>query len=334
MPVTGSIPLSKIQGDLETTRGTAIAATRVLPIISGTMEHHKEEVEIEEQRGSLIGGYYKPLRVREWVELDLDLQPTEQDIIWWLQLGLRGHSTQGTALAASVVSTSVDRYTYQPTPLVGLTQTATLEVGDDTQAYIVTGCVVDRLEFGWSLGGPMTLKAHVMAFKAVGGSYTAAQTAKGTEVFNGALAKAYIDTSTIGSSLVTAPSAMTFSIDNQVALFYAPDGGIIATDFYHRRPRRMALEATIRHTADTENAAFLAQTTRKIRTIIEGSAIAASSPSTNRSVTVDWYGTWSSAPFSDEDGLRAQRMSGSSILDTTATHDWSVIVDTDTATIV
>jgi hypothetical protein len=334
MPVTGSVPLSMIQGDLETTRGTAIAATRVLPIISGTMEYHKEEVEVEEQRGSMIGGHYKPLRVREWVELDLDIQPSEQDILWWFQLGLRGHGTQGTALAASVVSTSVDRYAFQPAPSAILTQTATLQVYDDTQAYLVTGCVVDRLEFGWSLGGPMTLKAHVMAFRAVSGSITASQTAKGTELFNGALAKAYIDTSTIGTTLVTAPSAMTFSIDNQVALFYAPDGGIIATDFYHRRPRRMALEATIRHTADTENAAFLAQTTRKVRTVIEGTAIAASSPPTNRSVTIDWYGTWSSAPFSDEDGLRAQRMSGMSILDATATHDWSVTIDTDTPTIV
>lgn len=332
MAITGSIPLSKMQGDLEATRGSAQTATRVLPILSGTLTQHMEEVQIVEQRASLIRHYYKPVRVKRWVEIDVEFVPTEQDLIWYMQLGLIGHATAGTALAASVVDTSVDRYTFTPSASQGVTQTATLEVGDDTQAYIATMCVLDRLEFGWSLGGPMTAKAHFMGAKAVSGSYTGAVTAQGTEVFNGAVAEAYIDASTIGTTIVTAPSDMTFSIDNKISLFWAPNGTIIPTDFYHNEPRTLHLESTIRHTADTENAAYLAQTQRKIRSIIKGSSISGSA-SSFRCVQADWYGYWSEAPFSDQDGLWVQRMSGDAVYDATATHPWQVIVDTDTATI-
>lgn len=334
MPITGTIPLSKVQGDLETTRGTAIAATRVLPILSGTMTEHYEEVRIVEQRASLIEGYYAPVRVKTWVEIEMEVAPTWEDLLWYAQIGLKGNATQGTALAPSVVLATVDRYTFGPAAASGVTQSATLEVGDDTQAFIVTGATIDRFEFGWSLGGPATLKIHFMAFKAVNGSYTGALTAQGTEIINGSVAKAYIDDATIGSTIRTAPSDFTFSIDNKIRLFYAPDGTTIATDFYHYEPRSVHAESTIRHTSDTENAAFKAQTLRKIRTVIEGSTIAGSTGSVPRKLTWDWYGYWSEAPFTDADGLQAQRFAGDSVYNATATNDWSVIVDTDTASIV
>lgn len=333
MAITGSIPLSKMQGDLETTPGTAIAATRVLPILSGTLTHHIEDNPIVEQRASLIAHYYKPVRLKRWVEIDVEFVPTVEDIPWYLQLGLSGHATPGTALSPSTVNSTVKRYAFTSSSTGGVNQCATLEVGDDTQAYICTLMVLDRLEFAWSLGGMLTAKAHFMGAKAVAGTYTGALSAQGAEVFNGSVAKAYIDSSSIGTTLVTAPSDMTVSIDNNISLFWAPNGDIIPTDWYHRESRKMHMESTIRHTSDTENAAFIAQTQRKIRSIIEGSAIASSSPTTNRSLKWDWYGYWSDAPFQDADGLNAQRMSGDSVYDSSATTDWAITVDTAMASI-
>ena len=334
MAITGSIPLSKMQGCIEATRGTAATATRVLPILSGTLNQHEEEVQITEQRASLIGSYYKPVRVKRWIEIDVEIVPTIEDLIYWLQFGVLGNSSVGSNLAASTVNTTVKRYSMPATSSRGVNQSMTLEVGDDTQAYIATMCVVDRVELGWSLGGMLTAKFHLMGAKAVSGSYTGALSAQGTEVLNGAVAKAYIDTSTIGSTIVTTPSDMTFSLDNNISLFWAPNGDIIPTDFYHNAPRKAHLESTIRHTADTENAAFIAQTQRKVRSIIEGSSIASSSPTTPVSIKWDWYGTWSDAPFQDADGLNAQRMSGDSYYDSTATYDWTVILDSAVASIV
>ena len=334
MAITGSIPISKMQGDLETTPGTAIAATRVLPILSGTLNQHEEEVQVTEQRASIIGSYYKPVRVKRWVEIDVDFAPTVEDLPWYLQLAISGNGTPGTALAPTTVLSTVKRYSFLPTSGTGVNQCATLEVGDDTQAYIATMMVLDRLELAWSLGGMLTAKAHFMGAKAVSGSYTGALSAQGTEIFNGSVAKAYIDSSTVGSTLVTAPSDMAFSLDSNIALFWAPNGDIVPTDWYHREPRKLHLESTIRHTADTENAAFIAQTQRKIRTTIEGSSIAGSTGPVNRKLQIDWYGYWSDAPFQDADGLNAQRMSGDSVYDATATHDFQIIVDTLTASIV
>lgn len=335
MAITGSIPISKMQGDLEATPGTAQTATRVLPVLTGTLNQHEEEVQVVEQRASLIRHYYKPVRVKRWVELDVEFVPTVEDLIWYLQLGLIGHATAGTALAPSTTNSTVKRYTFAPSATQGLTQSATLEVGDDTQAYKCTLMVLDRLEVGWSLGGMLTAKAHFMGAKAVSGSYTSTLSPQGTEILNGAVAKAYIDDGggTMGSTIRTAPADMTFSIDNQIAMFWAPNGDIIPTDFYHREPRTMHLESTIRHTSDAENAAFIAQTQRYVRTKIEGSEIASSSPSTNKSLTIDWAGYWSDAPFQDADGLNAQRMTGDAVYDSTLTYDWKVIVDTNVASI-
>lgn len=334
MAITGSIPFSKLQGCIEATRGTAATATRVLPILSGTLNQHMEEVEVTEQRYSLIGGYYAPVRVKRWIEIDIEVAPSVEDLVYWNQFGILGNSSVGSNLAASTVNSTVKRYTHTSTSSRGVNQSMTLEMGDDTQAYIGTMCVVDRVELGWSLGGMLTAKYHLVGAKAVSGSFTGALSAQGTELFNGSVATAYIDSSSIGSTAVTAPTDMTFTLENNISLFYAPNGDIIPTDFYHNAPRRARMESTIRHTSDTENAAFLAQTQRKIRTKISGSNIASSSPTTARSLTIDWYGYWSEAPFQDADGLNAQRMSGSSVYDSSATYDWIVTEDTATASIV
>lgn len=333
MAVTGEVALSKIQGDLETTRGSAIAATRVLPFISATMTEHEEEYVPNETRASMVDNHRPPLRVKTWVEIDMEVEPTWEDFIWHAQIGLKGHATQGTALAAAVVLSTVDRYTFAPTAASGVTQSATLEVGDGTQAFIVTGATIDRFEFGWTLGGPATLKLHWLAFKAVTGTFTGSLAPEGLEDINGSLAKAYIDSSTIGSTIVTGPADFTFSIDNKIRQIWAPNGTTAPVDFYHYGRRHMQAETTIRHFADTENAARKAQTLRKIRNTIEGSEIASSTGPVNRKITVDWYGNWSEAPWQDADGLWAQRFSGRSILNASAGHDWSVVVDCDDAAI-
>lgn len=336
MAITGSIPLSKIQGVIEATRATAATPTRVLPILSGTLNQHEEDNPITEQRASLIGGYYKPPRVKRWIELDIEIVPTVEDLIYWLQFGLIGNSSVGSNLAASTVNSTVKRYSFTPSASQGVNQSMTLEVGDDTQAYVCTMCVVDRVELGWSLGGPLTAKFHLMGQKAVTTSYTSALSAQGTEILNGAVAKAYIDAGggTMGNTISVLPADMTFSIDNNISLYWAPNGDIIPTDFYHNAPRRAHMESTMRHTSDTENAAFIAQTQRYLQTTIEGSAVASASPSTNKSLKFMWAGYWSEAPFQDQDGLNAQRMAGDSVYDSSLTYDWKVVVDSATSSIV
>lgn len=327
MAITGTIPLSKMQVALESTPGTAIAATRIMPILSGSMNQHMDNIKHAEQRASLIRHYRAPIQTKRYVEISgMEVAPTYEDIVWYLQCALIGHATPGTALSPTTSNTSVKTYTYTPSASQGVTQSATLEVGNDTQAWKVTHAVINRLEFGWSVGGGATLTVDWLGAKAVTGSYTSALSVVSGEDIVGAVAKAYIDTSTIGSTLVTTMQDFKFSIDNHLTQYWAPNGDIIPVQYYHSEARTMHVETTVAYTANTEYAAFLAKTQRKIRTKIEGTEIASSSPSTNKSITVDWYGYWDEAPWSDQDGLVVQRFVGDSVYDSTATWDWSVAV--------
>lgn len=339
MAVTGTIPLSKMQADLESTQGTAIAATRILPILSGELNQHMENVKATEQRASLIRHHRKPIQVKRFVEISgMEVAPTFEDIVWYFQLALKGHATPGTAVSPTTVNVAVKRFAFTPAAATGVTQSATLEVGNDTQAYKVTLATINRLEFGWTLGGPATLSMDWLGARAVAGTYTGALSAVTGEDINGALAKAYIDTTIggIGGTIVTTMQSFKMSIDNHLVQKWAPNGDIYPTEFYHGEARTMHIEAEVAFTSATEYAAFLANDQRFIRTKIEGSAIATAAPATNKSITIDWYGTWDEAPWGDSDGLVTTRMTGDSYYNATAVNpgDWDVTVDTDLASII
>jgi len=57
MAITGTRPFFYLQAGIETTPGSAVAATRIQPIVSGNWNEHGERVFIEEERQSLIKNY-------------------------------------------------------------------------------------------------------------------------------------------------------------------------------------------------------------------------------------------------------------------------------------
>ena len=96
----------------------------------------------------------------------------------------------------------------------------------------------------------------------------------------------------------------------------------------------MTCEATLAFTDTTEYALFQSVTTdtpRKIRIRIQGSAIAGASGSQKQQLDVDWYGTWATAPFQEQDGIWTVRLGGESLYDATLAGDWRVNVITDAA---
>ena len=300
MAITGTVPLSYMQAAIEAVAGTDLAATRKQPILGGTLTEHYERTKIMEQRGSLIRNY-RSIQTKRWCEISgMEVAPTFQDLGWFMRLAAQGKaSSSGTPTAVTAF-----RYDFQPTVATDDLKTATLEVGDTTQEWDVNFAVINRLEFGWSVGGVATLSCDWLGQKATASSYTSNLSDRVTEDINGALAKVYIDSTTIGSTQVYNVLDYRFVLDNHYAQFWAADGGIFSRDVYRTEPRSAQVEATLAFIDTTEYLTFTGDTSRKMRTRVLGSA-----------------------------GLHVVKFSGESHYDATAGADWKVSVITDVSTL-
>jgi hypothetical protein len=327
--ITGTIPLSGAKGFLETTRGTAGTVTRVLPILGGNLQEFRETRKIAEHRYSYMRHYRSPIVEKVHVGISgFEVAPTFQSLPYYLAGAAKG----GTA-ASTAVSTALKRWVFTPTAGSDDLKSYTLLVGDSTSHWELPFSLIDRFEFGWTVGGPATLSMDWVAQQATAAGAGTATTVVDADDINGALAKAYIDTSTVGSTLVTTVQDFKFTLENHWTPFFAPDGNLYPADFYRAEARAASVEATLAFTSTTEYNAFRALDRRKFRTVIDGGTIPGAGGSPYR-VTIDWFGYWDEAPFGDQEGLRTIKVKGDSVVSTAdGTVDWSITVDNDQLTI-
>lgn len=325
MAITGTIPLSGAKGFLESTRGTAGTVTRVLPILGGNLQEFRETRKVVEHRYSYLRNYRAPIVEKVHVGISgFEVAPTFQSLPYYLAIAAKG----GTA-ASTAVSTALKRWTFTPTASSDDLLSATLLVGDSTSHWQVPFSLIDRLEFGWAVGGAATLSMDWVGQQATAAGAGTATTVVDADDINGALAKAYIDTSTVGTTLVSNVQDFKFTLENHWQPFFAPDGNLYPADFYRSESRMAQVEATLAFTSTTEYLAFRALDRRKLRTVIEGGSISGAGGSPYR-VVLDWFGYWDEAPFGDQEGLRTIKVKGESVVSTAdGTVDWSITVDND-----
>jgi len=315
----GLVALSKFQAGLESVRGTGVAATRIQPI-NGYLVENVSRAIIHEQRNSFIDNY-RNFQVKRFVELrGLTTSPTFEDLPWFCQSFLKG-SVTGVLSAATVYT-----YTFTPTANADDLKTVTWEVGDDTQAFQVPFGIGDSLALEFVADGPAKLTADYLGQKALKQAFTGALSDRVTEDINGSLMSVQIDSTTIGTTAVTNVLGAKFSIANNWVQLWRLDGGIVPGDAY-RKVRSAQLELTVQFNNTTEYDAFVTTPVeRKIRLKVLGSVIPGSTGSINKSLTIDWYGLWDTAPLSDSNGIHTVKLTGTSMYDATATADWSVAV--------
>src|SRR6266568_92450 len=132
--------LQKAQAFLETTRGTAAAATRIVYFDRGAWFEQIVGKEFpSEDRNSFVDNYRQVITDHR-VQLSGGADATFDDLAWWGQIFWKG------SVAAVLSNTSVYTRTFQPTVATDDLQTATLEIGNDTQAYQVPYCLGQKLE--------------------------------------------------------------------------------------------------------------------------------------------------------------------------------------------
>ena len=319
----GLVALSKFQAGLESTRGTIVAATRIQPL-NGWMNENIERAKIHEQRNSFID-IYRSLQVKRMVELrGLTTSPTFEDLPWFLQSFVKG-SVTGTGSAATGFT-----YTFAPTVATDDLKTVTWEVGDDTQAYTIPFAVGERLELSFGNDRPSTITVDYMAQRAIASTFTSALSDRVTEDINGALATVTIDTTTIGTTSKPTVLDAKLTLQNNWTQLWRLDGNIYPGDAY-RKPRSASLEMTLQFSDTTEYLAFSSTSQaggvqRKVRLTVQGGLNAASNPSTNKLLQIDWYGYWDDATISDSNVIHVVKLTGTSHYDATATQDFQILV--------
>lgn len=315
----GLVALSKFQAGLEAVRGTAVAATRIQPL-NGWFVENVDRAKVHEQRNSFID-VYRSLQVKRWVELrGLTTSPTYEDLPWFLQHFVKGGVTG--VLSASTVYT----YTFTPTASTDDLKTVTWEVGDDTQAFQVPFSIGDRLELNFGGERLSSMTADYLGQKANKQAFTAALSDRVTEDINGENMTASIDSVTIGTTSVPQVLNAKFTLQNNWVQLFRLDGNLFPGDAY-RKPRSTQLELMLQFASATEYDAFVtAPAERKVRLAVSGSAIPGSTGNVPKSLQIDWYGYWDTAPISDENGIHVVKLTGTSHYDATATNDWSIVV--------
>jgi len=315
----GLVALSKFQAGLETVRGTAVAATRIQPINGYLVENAQRSI-IHEQRNSFIDNF-RNFQTKRFVELrGLNTSPTYEDLPWFLQSFLKGGVTG--VLSASTVYT----YAFAPTAAADDLKTVTWEVGDDTQAFQVPFGIGDNISLEFVADGPAKMTVDYLGQKAVKQAFTGALSDRVTEDINGSVMTATIDSTTIGTTSVTNVLGAKWSLANNWVQLWRLDGGIVPGDAY-RKVRSAMLELTVQFNNTTEYDAFItAPVERKVRLSVLGSVIPGSTGNIQKSLIIDWYGLWDSAPLSDSNGIHTVKLTGTSMYDVTATADWKMTV--------
>lgn len=320
MPVTGIIPLSLAQAAIESTKGTILPATRKQPILDGFLQEMVDRVKVVEQRNSLIRNY-RSHQIRRWVEISgMTVQPTYEDLPWFLQAFLKG----GVTATTDGGSPPAYPYIFTPTATSDDLKTVNWEFGTDTQDFSVPYCVGNRIQLGFNTDGPMTMQVDYLGQRAVKQTRTAALSDRVTEDIIGIDGIVYIDDTTIGTTAAAYPLSMQVTIDNNYQHLWTLGGTKYPSEAYRGEQRMMACEMVLAFASITEFDKFVTSPAeRKIRYRVEGSTI---HTTVKKRLTVDWYGYWDEASFGEQNGLRTLTMRGESHYNVSAGHDWRVEV--------
>lgn len=324
MAIQGTVPLYVYQIGWELpTRGASHAATNKIPIIGGELQDHHELSKREEQRTSYIRYHRAPIETKVWAEVSgMEVVPTFEELPNHFGIALKK-----IQVPATVYSTG-KQWVYTTTAASDDLATATLEVGDDATTFTMPFSVINRLQFGWELGGPATMQMDWLGQQlAVASTATTGLTAVASEEINPAEAIVYIDDTTIGSTQVTDLQSFQMTVENHYVQHYAADGNHYPNDVYRSEPRSMMIEGTMDFNDSTQYLAYASTKERKIRVYMPGSEIPSSSPATPKSLTIDAYVYFDDSPWQTTDGRRQIRFTGESVYNTTATHDWKITVN-------
>lgn len=301
----GARSLSKFQWGIESTRGTAVASTRIIGAdVKGVPTDRVWEA-VRLAKGQRVDRTHK--RNDELIVRD---SLTFENGYFQVLPGLMQCCLDGTITPAEVNVGQSD-YKWDVLPLLtaaNTPKTITLEMGDDTQAFKVEFCMFDSLKFSGEMaqdGGtsPVKIDASYFGRQVTPTTFTAGQALHPSlEFMNAKLSRLYMDTSFAGIGGTEQTSLLRgfeleFMTGNHPKFFGSANKYF---DSYGEGDLGVMLTLTLEGTsgADSIYDLYQAGTERAIRLDINGSIIGAGA---NRLFRTDLYGYFESVvPLNSE----------------------------------
>lgn len=335
----GHKAFSKIQLGVETTPGTAVAATEVALGQLEWASHDKVWHKPEQDRGVLAMNYETPFEVSNAVEMELTGELYDRLAVLAMVNAIRGNITP--TQPDNINEPNHYLWTIEPTLTAPNTpdqtngiDTYTLEFGDNVQAYEaehvytmsveITGSPDEPCEITWSIGARQVTET----------TFTGALSAPSTAYFPFNLAKFYIDTSYAGlggTQKTGMLKGFTWTFETMFTPRHTADGQLY---FEALNEDKKTVELELQYLRDGTNSEaekdkFEAQTTSYIRIALFSHDEMDSGQSNPPYIYLDGaykYTEWESPE--DENGSYVVTVNAEAFYDTTASKMMSVLIGT------
>jgi len=265
--------------------------------------------------------FYESIIVSEHSELKGVKIPASYEIL----ANLLSYAVKGSP----TITPTGTGYSYAFTPTLTADDLAGLgaEMGNDTAAYHISALYCDQLVIDIVRGTDSTQTtadfAGQQAFAM--GAKTPGLTRTGLNLVNPAYTATYLDTTTIGTTLVNDVESAKITIKNGIQQLYFLNGKLFPTAI--ARPTR-SLDLEIQKWFDDATELANAMNTvgngveRKVRLTATGPQIG-TGPTTN-SLVIDSLGYWSTFPFKVDKDVWVLTMTGNSVYDVSYGGSWNV----------
>lgn len=294
--------LRKIQLGIETTAGTAVAATTIWRG-TGTIEDTRETVFVEEDVG-LLPGTDRSYVPKLGASLSLESTPaTFEQLPIICEMGIRTDAPAQDGAGSGYIYQYTEATTAAPT-----IKTRTIEGGDDEAVEEMEYAYVESLTIEGAASEACMMSAETRGRQVSVSAFTTTATLPTVEEILASKGKLYIDTAggTIGSTQIS-NSLLNFALNWTTGLIAVPtlDGDLFFT-FVKKTTPEITLDLTFEHDSSSvaEKVNWRAETPQLIRLQFEGSAVETAGTSyTYKTFNIDLAGKWDTfSALADQDG--------------------------------
>ena len=288
----GEVALRFLQAGLEGTKGTPVAATRILMARITNPKFERPRTFPEDDRGTLVASsrFYNGVFDGSF---SIEQEATFQEFGWFAASVIQG------SISATTINTAAYRYTYTPqtTAAGDDLQSATVEFGDDTQEYECEYCEGTGFTLGFDTlkvgeATPVNLTVDYVTQSLSSNTKTAGISLPTVETILATNATLYLgSTSTAYASLTALTGSLrSFELtyeNNLGAKVFVGDGDAFSN--LGRGRRVVTFTAMVEGNSDgvSRFTEWKLGTEKRMRLLFQGSIITGSSPATTKKLQID-----------------------------------------------
>lgn len=300
---TNEVILQKNQAGLENTRGTGVAATRIV-YAQITPSFTRPLMDFEDHSGT-YEGRRRVAYARSRVGFSAMDIATFEDLPWWLQMGVKGGVT-GVDDGSGAYT-----YTFTPSSATDDLKSMSLEFNESGNPYEADQCMINswtlRMDADNDQEPGWMFDAEIIARDWTTTTYTGALSDRTTEVILARGTKLYIDDAggTIGSTQKTGSLiSASITVNNNLHFkAFAEDVTYVAANKVGRGRRTLDAQFTFEFDSDTEFAKYRNTTSPQQRLIrLEREGASPIHTTVYKRMRIDMYGYWNSWSRGDRQG--------------------------------